>query len=126
MAKARSDRVRAEIEMLIDWGDTLEPENPLRKAKYQAAQAFAQSHGLEDTQPKTAWSLWSKPFGQPSLLPYRSATARLFHSVDADTMPPLTVIDLTVHLPTGEAVLGLTAKDFRLMAGTNTRAPLAA
>ena len=126
MAKTRSDRMRAEIEMLIDWGDTLQPENPLRKAKYQAAKALAQSHGLEDTATKDRLIALEQAIrtSQPADLPI--GQARLIHRVDADTMPPLTVIDLTVHLSAGEAVLGLTAKDFRLTAETNTRAPLAA
>lgn len=126
IAKARSDRARAELEMLIDWGDSLEPGNPLRKAKYQAALALAESHGLDEAPPKARLSQLEQAMQktQPAALP--AGARAVLQNVDASTIPPLTIVDLAVQRPTGEAVPGLAAKDFRLTTDRSTRAPVVA
>ncbi len=124
MAKARSDRAQAELEMLIDCGDTLEPLSPLRKAKYQAALALAQSHGLDEAKAKARLSQLEQAVQKTLPAPLPAGARAVFHNIDAKTVSSLTILDLTVQHPTGEAVSGLAAKDFRLTAGTTSQLPL--
>ena len=121
MAKARSDRAQAELDMLIDWGDTLEPLNPLRKGKYQAALALAQSHGFDEAKTKARLSQLEQDT-VPAPLP--AGARAVFQNIDGKTVSPLTILDLAVQHPTGEAVSALAAKDFRLTAGTTSQLPL--
>jgi len=125
IARARNDRARAELATLIDWGDSLEPENPLRRAKYQAAQALAQNHGLDEAVAKARLSELQQALRKTQPAPLPAGARAVLQNVDASTIPPLTIVDLAVQCPTGEALPGLTAEGFRLTADTSSQSPLA-
>ena len=52
----------------------------------------------------------------PAPLPAGSKAA--VEHIDATTIPPLTIVDISIQQPTGATVLGLAEKDFRLHSGT--------
>ena len=123
MAKAVTDHAQATLTMLIEWGDSLDPNNPLRKANYDAARAVAAKHGLDTSDLVRHLADWERALSnaQPLCLPSGTRVAIL--RVDPNSAPPLTVVDLAVFVPTGQTLSGLALKDFRLWTGSRIENP---
>ncbi|NLE61904.1 MAG: VWA domain-containing protein [Planctomycetes bacterium] len=114
LTKNQEDRAEALLSLLVDWGDSMEPSNPLKCAKYREAETIAKQHGLPTTLVDARLTDLDKAIArlQPASLP--SGVQAVVQHIDASAAAPLTIVDLALRLPTGNPVTDLAVKDFRL------------
>ena len=114
IAQVQRRHAEAIFRLLLDSADSLEPSNPLRRTKYFEAETIAKQHGL----PTALVQSRSHGTGASPCPPAASCITHRMRAViqrmDDTTTAPLNVVDVTVQLPTGEPLTGLTTKDFRL------------
>ena len=124
--KARANQARIQFATLIAWGDSLEPANPLRNAKYLEADTFAKQNALDRSMLDARFKEWEQAVARSHPAPLPTGTKGVVHRTDATTFPPLTIVDFSVQLPNGDPVPSLAAKDFTVRSGRTTFPPLAA
>jgi Mg-chelatase subunit ChlD len=124
VAKALNDRARATFAMLIEWADSLDSTNPLRKAKYDAARALADRHRLDASLLTLHMAEWQRILANARPIDLPNGTRAVILRIDATSTPPLTVVDLAVYLPTGQTMPSLALKDFRLRTASRIENPL--
>lgn len=114
LAQTQNDNAQATMQLLVGWGDSLELDNPLRSAKYREAESLAKQHGVPTASidARLAELQHSLACQQPAPLP--SDVRAVVQRIDTTSFPPLTIVDLTLQLPTGESLTGLAIKDFQL------------
>ena len=114
LAQTQNDHAQATMQLLVGWGDSLKPDNPLRSTRYREAESLAKQHGIPTSSivARLADLQHSLASQQPAPLP-RGVQA-VVQRIDATSFPPLTIVDLTLQLPTGESLTGLAIKDFQL------------
>jgi Mg-chelatase subunit ChlD len=123
--KTIADQARMQFTTLIAWGDSLEPTNPLRKAKYHEADTLAKQHALDRSILDIRFKELEQAAARSQPAPLPSGARGVVHRIDATTYPPLTIVDFSVQLPAGDPVLGLATKDFAVHSGKTTFSPLA-
>jgi VWFA-related protein len=121
-----SRSLKARIDMLLGWGDSIETDFAERKRKYLTALALAQEHGLDTTKPASRLSDLEQMIRsrEPAALP--AGTRIEIARVSAAVYPPVVLLDLRVVAPSGDAIAGLATKDFQVMDGREFQPVLAA
>lgn len=114
LTQTQNDHAQATMQLLVGWGDSPELDYPLRSAKYREAESLAKQHGFPTASidARLAELQHSLACQQPAPLP--SDVRAVVQRIDATSFPPLTIVDLTLQLPTGESLTGLAIKDYQL------------
>jgi hypothetical protein len=99
------------LESLLGLGEAISDPN-LRSATYDAGERLAQEYGLSTSKISLSRAQLARQITErrPAALP--PATTADVVSVSAEHSPPVVLIEVAVRQPNGQALMGLTAKDF--------------